>query len=267
VRSDCGDAAVTADTDTLVGALRYPTRGSKSRDGVVALTVLALAVAVAARYALELYPAAASLGFVAAIVVAVVAWLGFLGRVLASTVGSELATGDGVLVDVPGDAGELPSFGGVRDLLAAGGRVAVASVPYLAAPFGLLYVTVLGLGGIAPESLQGGGGIALLAGGTVSFLLALAFVYVYPAALCELAATGSVRRALAPWVFRDVLAHAAYLYAWTAAFSIGILALAAYGSVLTSTGVFGLIAALAAGYASAVAARLAGMGYRRARRR
>jgi hypothetical protein len=258
---------MTGDTDTLVGALWYPTRGVASRDGIVALTVLALAAAVAARYAVGLYPAAASLGFLAVVVLVVVAWFGFLGRVLAGTVGADLVSGDGALVDVPGDAGELPAFGGVRDLLAAGVRVALASVPYLAAPFLLLYVTVLGLGGIAPESLQGGGGIALLAGGTISFLLALAFVYVYPAALCELAATGSVRRALAPWGFRDVLAHAAYLYAWTAALTIGILALATYGSVLTSTGVFGLLAALAAGYASAVTARLSGMGYRRARRR
>jgi hypothetical protein len=258
---------MTGDTDTFAGALWYPTRGVASRDGIVALTVLALAVAVAARYAAGLYPGVAALGFLAVIVVAAVAWLGFLGRVLASIINPDLASGDGALVDVPGDASELPAFGGVRDLLATGAPVVLASVPYLAAPFLLLYVTVLGLGGIAPESLQGGGGIALLVGGTVSFLLALAFVYVYPAALRELAATGSVRRALAPWTFRDVLAHAAYLYAWTAALTIGILALATYGSVLTSSGVFGLVAALAAGYTSAVAARLAGMGYRRARRR
>jgi len=258
---------MTEDSDTFVGALRYPMRGVASRDGIVGLTVLALAVAVAARYAVGLYPGVAALGFLAVVVVAVVAWLGFLGRVLAGTVGSDLASGDGALVDVSGAASDLPAFGSVRGLLATGSRVALASTPYLAAPFILLYVTILGLGGIAPESLQGGGGLALLVGGTVSFLLALSFVYVYPAALCELAATGSVRRALAPWRFRDVLAHAAYLYAWTAAFSIGILALATYGSVLTSSGVFGLVAALAAGYASAVAARLAGMGYRRARRR
>lgn len=258
---------MTEDTDTFVGALRYPTRGPASRDGLAVLTTLALAVALAGRYAAAVYPGAAALGFLAVAAAAVVAWLGYVGRVLAGTVGTALASGDGALVHVPGDASELPASGGVRGLLATGVRVAAASVPYLGAPFGLLYVTVLGLGGVAPEGVQGGGGLALLAGGTVSFLLALAFVYAYPAALCELAATGSLGRALAPWRFRDVLAHAAYLYAWTGAFSIAVLALAAYGRVLTSSGVFGLLAALGAGYASAVAARLSGMGYRRARRR
>jgi hypothetical protein len=258
---------MTEDSDSFVGALRYPTRGAASRDGIAVLTVLALAVALAGRYAVAVYPGVAALAFLAVAVAAVVAWLGYLGRVLAGTVGADLASGDGALVDVPGDANELPASGSVRGLLAAGSRVALASVPYLGAPFVLLYVTVLGLGGLAPESVQGTGGFALLAGGTLSFLLALAFCYVYPAALCELAATGSLRRALAPWTFRDVLAHAAYLYAWTAAFSIAVLALAAYARVLTSAGVFGLLAALGSGYASAVAARLSGMGYRRARRR
>ncbi|WP_323675821.1 DUF4013 domain-containing protein [Halorubellus sp. PRR65] len=258
---------MTADSDTFVGALRYPTRGAAARDGVATLTVMALAVALAGRYAVTVYPAVAALGFLALAGAAVVAWLGYLGRVLAGTVGGDLASGDGALVRVPGDASDLPAAGGVRALLATGARVAAASVPYLGAPFALLYVTVLGLGGLAPDSVQGGGGLALLAGGTLSFLLALAFVYVYPAALCELAATGSLKRALAPWAFRDVLAHAAYLYAWTAAFAIAVLALGAYARVLTASGVFGLLAALGAGYASAVAARLAGMGYRRARRR
>jgi|GEM_PF-1622427 hypothetical protein len=254
------------DTDTFGGALRYPMRGEDARDGVAFVTAMALAVALTGRYAAAVFPGVAALAFLALAGVAAVAWLGYLGRILTGTVDADLASGDGVLVATV-DAGRMPAVGSPRELIATGVRVALASTPYVLAPFVLLYVTILGLGNLSADAVSGGGGIALLAGGTISFLLALAFVYVLPAALCELAATGSVRRALAPWLFRDVLAHAAYLYAWTAAFSLGILALAAYGQVVSGAGILGLVAALAAGYVSAIAARLSGMGYRRARRR
>lgn len=254
------------DTDTFAGALRYPGRGEHARDGVAFATAMALAVALCSRYAVTVYPGSAALAFLALGALAGVAWLGYLGRVVTATVDPDLASGDGALV-TGDDAGVMPAVGGLRGSLATGARVAVASAPYVLAPFAILYVTILGLGNLSAGTLEGGGGIALLAGGTVSFLLALGFMYVLPAAIAELAATGSVRRALAPWGFRDVLGHAAYLYAWAAAFTLGVLTLGAYGQVLAGAGVIGLLAALGAGYVSAVAARLTGIGYRRARRR
>lgn len=132
-----------------------------------------------------------------------VAVLGYLVRVFRE---ADDATGDPATFRSPG------GVAGLRALVRDGLLGAVVVVAYTAVPVAVLLVTFYGLlDGAVP--LAGGGRFVLLAGGTATLFVAVAFAYPLPAALAALARSG-LRAALSPSTLRPAVTTGRYFYAW-----------------------------------------------------
>lgn len=199
------------------GALAYPFRGPERERPFVVVWILLLVAA-----AVPLLRFVSVLGPLASLLL-LLPVVGYLLRVLAASERGEPAP---------------PFLAAPMDLLrrAIGGTV--VSLAYLAIPFVLLMVTIYGA--IYTERVpdpNSFSSVTIYAGSTAVLFMSLLGAYVLPIALSKYLDTGSLRSAFTRRYLRTIGLDAAYFAGWTAAM-----------------GIFGFVAAIAAGVATATRA-------------
>jgi len=231
----------------LTDALRYPFRSDHPTDAAVPSLLLVLVLLVAGRIAAALVPSLLLLVPLAVAVAAAVVGLGYLERVVADTAAGE---------DAP------PAFGRIRALLSTGASVGALGVLYLLPPVLVLLVTIRGSNALSNPDLTAS--IAFRVGSTATLFVAMGFAYALPAAVARFADGAGLRAAADPRGAKPLLTNAAYFTSWVMAGSIALGGWGLLGLAAANSSVGGLLSAVAAVYASVVAARLVGTGYARA---
>jgi hypothetical protein len=230
-------------------ALRYPIRGDRPTDVFAVGGVLGLAAVLLLRGAAAAYPAVLALALAGLAALPMVGLLGYLVRAFASTLDGE---------DAP------PEYGDATGLLRIGNRAFVVSVAYLLVPVTVVLVTVAGALDAPAETLGGGQTLLVLVSSTLTLVVALAFAYVYPAALGAVARGQSLANAFDVRRHRSVLGDVRYFTAWSFALMFAIPGWLLSVGALSSTNVLGVLAVFLAFYAHLAAVRLVATGYRRA---
>ena len=162
-----------------------------------------------------------------------------------------------------GDA-EPPRFDEWGDLFSDGLKGFVVAFVYMLVPAVVFGVSV---GGLVTAAAFGNGNVGVgsilgaLAGFTLSAIIALAFWYVVPAAVANVARTGNVGSGFAFGELRPALLSGAYAVPWL--LSVGVLVVAGVVTgVLNAVPVLGFLLAIPVTfYATVVAFRLTALGF------
>jgi len=129
----------------------------------------------------------------------------------------------------------LPAFPGVREVVRTGlaGTVVVAS--YLLPATVVLVVTVAGASrlSLTPGAVDVGTSLGFALGSTTSLLLAVACLYLLPAALANFLATGRIRAAVDTDVLVRAATHGAYFYDVLVGIVVGAVLLVVAGATVS----------------------------------
>lgn len=147
----------------------------------------------------------------------------------------------------------LPAFPGVRDVVRTGLGGAVVVASYLLPAAVVLVVTVAGASqlSLAPGEVGVGTSLGFALGSTTSLLLAIACVYLLPAALANFLARGRIRAAFDTDVLLRAATHGAYFYDVLVGVVAGALLLVVAGATIS----------FAVGFFVAFYAELVAVGY------
>ncbi|MBX0323458.1 DUF4013 domain-containing protein [Halomicroarcula sp. F13] len=215
-------------------ALRYPWRGEKRAETLLIGGVLSL------------------LGF---LLVPILFVYGYMVRVVRQT--------------AAGDAATPPRFDDWEELLVDGVVAFVVSVVYLFVPvvaialaaFAFLVPVTVVEGGVGPRAgmLAAGGLLVALLALSVTLLLLLVALYLFPAGIAAYARTGRVTAAFSPGDLRTVAGDRRYATGWLVFVAIAVLAQVVSGAV-AATGVGGLLVPFLLFYANVAGAYAIGVG-------
>ncbi|ELY99792.1 hypothetical protein C482_09912 [Natrialba chahannaoensis JCM 10990] len=242
----------------LHDGLTFPFRGDHTLDlfAVGGLFGLLTAIAVQLAVALGASNPLLALPFVAVATTTMIALLGYLGRVFATTVAAD---------DTP------PSFRPLRPLFDTGCRLLVITLGYLTLVAALVgtTITLLTRLPITPDSIDFGGLLLFFGLSTVALVAVLLVGYTVPIVIGRLATDASAHSSLPlddgeTHSYRTILAHGGYWVSWLFAALVVVPGWAFLIIALSSATALGVVAVFVAFYAHVVATRLAADGYRRA---
>ena len=216
-----------------------PLFAAPGKRNLLVVTASLLAVAVAARYTIELLPVALAVVPALLTLLALLALLGAVSRTFTD----------------PEPADPAPSL---RSLLSSGAVTLVVSAGALALPVALLLSSVRSFAGL---DLESGATVPFLLSSTTAFVAFLAVTYALPALLASALRTGRVRDAVEGVRNPATLLQPPYFLAWTIGFPLVVVAWGLALLALVSTEIGGLLAAVLAAYVLLVGVRVLGSGY------
>lgn len=222
----------------IARSLRYPF-GPNGRIATLMAVTAVMAVAVGFRYTAAFAPS------VPAVVAAVIATVGLV--VLAGELSQVLLS--------PERVGSLS----VRSSLRAGAVALTISTITLVPPILLLVSTFSDAAANPPTN--GGSGIVLLIGSTLSVLYFLASLYVLPVLIAVATSGDAVRSGFERDVVVPVLRDLSYLSRWTVGLTLAIPAVGLAATSVRSGGPVGLLSAALAAVLVVASARVTGTGY------
>ncbi|WP_049925501.1 DUF4013 domain-containing protein [Halopiger goleimassiliensis] len=231
--------------------MRYPFRGDRSPDLLATGGLLGLVAAMTLQLTSVSHSLPLAVVFLALGTVPVVALLGYLFRVVATTI-------DGA--DTP------PGFRPVGTVFRDGCRLLAVTLGYAAVGGVIVAATVGGLlqVPVSADSLGFAGSLLFFTGTTVVLVLVVTVGYVYPAAVGYVATGGRLAGAADVHRYVPILGHSGYFMAWTFAALFVVPGWAFLLAALSRATAFGVVAIFVAFYAHVVAARLVARGYRSA---
>lgn len=219
-------------------ALRYPFEATGGRRHLLVVTGALLAMAIAIRIAVELFPLVLS---VLPLAVAVLAAIVTMGTFVTAFLEPE---------------SPVPVL---ASLFRTGTRATLVVLGTLGPPVALLFSTVLSYTG--GDSSAADVGVFFLVGSTMSLVFFLAGTYVFPVLVARAVVTGQFR-GIANWGrLRIALTELSYLQGWSLGLGLAILGSGGVLTGLTSTTLAGLLAIAGGAYCLLASVRVVGKGY------
>lgn len=219
-------------------ALRYPFDATGGRRHLLVVMGALLAMAIAIRIAVGLFPLVLS---VLPVAVAVLAAIVTMGTFVAAFLEPE---------------SPVPEF---ASLFRTGSRATFVVLGTLGPPVALLFWTVLSY--VGADSSTADVGVVFLVGSTTSIVFFLGGTYLFPILVARAVTSGQFR-GIADWQrLRIAMTELSYLQGWSLGLGLAILGCGGVLTGLTSTTLAGLLAIAAGAYCLLASVRVVGKGY------